>query len=82
MPLPKASQKALRNSRRKETRNFLQQRQLNEAIRRADAKSVNKAVSLIDKAVKNHLLHNIFDILQNLRTQRLAACLVVSFHSS
>ena len=57
MPLLKASQKALRNSRRKETRNFLQQRQLNEAIRRADAKSVNKAVSLIDKAVKNHLLH-------------------------
>lgn len=57
MPILKASKKALRGSRRKEARNSLQERQLNEAIRRADDKSVNKAISLIDKAAKNHLIH-------------------------
>ena len=57
MPILKSSKKALRGSRRKEARNDLQERRLNEAIRRADANSINQTVSLIDKAVKNHLLH-------------------------
>ncbi len=57
MPLLKSSKKALRGSRRKQARNILQARRLREAIKRADAKTINQAISLIDKAAKNHLIH-------------------------
>lgn len=57
MPLLKSSKKALRGSRRKQARNILQTRRLREALRRADAKTINQTISLIDKAAKNHLIH-------------------------
>jgi len=57
MPLLKASKKALRNARRKEIRNALQTRHLEEAVRRVNDKSINAVNSLIDKAAKNHLIH-------------------------
>ena len=57
MPLLKASKKALRGSRRKQARNSLQTRQLQEALRRVTKDSVNRTISLVDKAAKNHLIH-------------------------
>jgi small subunit ribosomal protein S20 len=57
MPLLKASKKALRTSRRAQTRNALQARRLKEALKDADEKSINKTYSTIDKAAKRGIIH-------------------------
>jgi len=57
MPILKASKKALRNSRAKQSRNAIQMKRLKTSLKKAEAKSVNSTMSLVDKAAKTGLIH-------------------------
>lgn len=57
MPILKASKKALRNSRAKQSRNAIQMKRLKTSLKKAEAKSVNSTISLVDKAAKTGLIH-------------------------
>jgi len=57
MPILKASKKALRNSRAKQARNSMQMKRLKTSIKKVEDKSVNSAISLVDKAAKTGLIH-------------------------
>jgi small subunit ribosomal protein S20 len=58
MPITKSAKKSLRVSRTKQAVNKINTANLEIAIRKADAKSVNHAMSLIDKAAKTGLIHD------------------------
>lgn len=57
MPITKSAKKSLRVSRTKQAVNKSQKIVLGKALRNANAKTVNKTVSLIDKAAKTGLMH-------------------------
>ena len=57
MPISKSAKKALRVNRRKTALNRYRKALVKDAIKNVDEKSVNKAVSMIDKAAKWSLIH-------------------------
>lgn len=57
MPISKSAKKSLRVNRRKTTLNRYRKALVKDAIKNVDEKSVNTAVSMIDKAAKWNLIH-------------------------
>jgi len=57
MPNTSSAKKALKQDRARGARNTKQRTTLKRAIKAAKLETVSATVSLIDKAVKNHLLH-------------------------
>ena len=57
MPISKSAKKSLKVSRTKQAQNYTATVILEKALRKADAKNVNTAVSLVDKAAKIGLMH-------------------------
>jgi small subunit ribosomal protein S20 len=57
MPISKAAKKAQRASVKRYKTNLEFKKSLKEALKKASAKNLNKVFSIIDKAVKKHLLH-------------------------
>ena len=57
MPISKSAKKSLRVSRKKYVHNLDERKRLKKAIKDASEKTINKTISLIDKAAKNNLIH-------------------------
>lgn len=57
MPLLKSAKKALRSSEKKRAKNEKQKAELKSAIKKTTTQNLSKTISLIDKAVKNNLIH-------------------------
>jgi len=57
MPIKKTAKKALRSSKRKRKHNLTLLKNLKTATKKANAKSLPKVYSLIDKVAKNHIIH-------------------------
>ncbi len=57
MPISKSAKKALRVSLKKTSQNRYRKALIKEALKNVDQKSVNKAVSMIDKGVKWGIYH-------------------------
>ena len=57
MPISRSAKKALRVNRRKTALNRYRKALVKDAIKNVDEKSVNTAVSMIDKAAKWKLIH-------------------------
>ena len=57
MPISKSAKRALRTSERKASVNRHRKEILKDALKKVSEKTVNEAVSAIDKAAKNHTIH-------------------------
>lgn len=61
MPLTRSAIKKLRKDRKREIKNSAFEKQLGSAIKKAEKENipenVKRAISLIDKAVKNNMIH-------------------------
>lgn len=57
MPISKAAKKANRTSTKKYQANLEFKKTLKDTIKKVSAKNLNHVISVIDKAVKKHLLH-------------------------
>lgn len=57
MPITKSAKKSLKVSRAKKVENDAKKIQISKALKKVDAKSVNETISLIDKAVKTHVIN-------------------------
>ena len=57
MPVTESAKKALRNAEAKRARNTVAKAELKRALKNASTETMNKVVSLVDKAAKRDIIH-------------------------